>query len=449
MVRTASRMTGRKPSERDRPPSDRTASSAEEGEQGTGTALRLDSVDAELPRCLRIVHPVAAASPKRSAEPSNVGADPTGRPGGHEEDHLCPGGRVDGLVQRPGALRLRAGRSRAATGRRLLWNASVLTPTRKGVVRRAFRAMGTGVELIAAATADEAALAVAFSGIQEVFLAADERFSRFRGSSELSRVNAGAGGWVPVSGPFAALTRRALRAAVETQGLFDPTVLPALAAAGYDRDFAEVRARAERGEPEDTELREIRRNFEVLMLKNATACGAWSEVEVDGHRVRVPGGAALDFGGIAKGWTVDRATELLGTLPWAIVDAGGDLRVVGQPPEDGLQVAIEDPDDADLEVVRLELSDGALATTSVTVRSWGPGLHQVIDPRTSLPAATGVEQATVWAPTCTDAEVWSKAALLAGPAILDRIPAALVMASGDVLTSFADAPPDASQEVVA
>ena len=298
--------------------------------------------------------------------------------------------------------------------------------------------MGTSVQLIASPESDPAAVTAALAAVRDVFYIQNERFSRFTDSSELSRVNAGAGDWVRVSGSFATLTRRALDAAMATGGLFDPTVLPALAAAGYDRDFAEVRARAERDEPADAELREIRRTFRALMQKNATACGAWTDVEVDGDRVRVPEGAALDFGGIAKGWTVDLASELLGGLPWAIVDAGGDLRVVGQTPDGGLEVAIEDPDDADLEVIRLRLSQGALATSSVTVRSWGAGQHQVIDPRTSLPAQTGVLQATVWAPTCTDAEVWAKAAILAGPEILDRVPATLVMAAGEVITSIAD-----------
>ena len=317
-------------------------------------------------------------------------------------------------------------------------------------IRHTFRSMGTGVQLIASPSSDPGAVDAALAAVRDVFYIQNERFSRFTDSSELSRVNAGAGSWVPVSTPFATLTRRALQAAVETGGLFDPTVLPALAAAGYDRDFAEVRARAEQNEPADAELLEIRRTFRALMMKNATACGAWSDVKVDGDRVRVPAGAALDFGGIAKGWTVDRASELLGDLPWAIVDAGGDLRVVGDTPDDGLEVAIEDPEDAGLEVIRLRLSDGALATSSVTVRSWGLGLHQVIDPRTSLPAQTGVFQATVWAPTCADAEVWSKAALLSGPEILDRVPATLVMAAGEVVTSIpGNARDDSPQKVPA
>jgi len=298
--------------------------------------------------------------------------------------------------------------------------------------RHSFATMGTVVTLVAAHKVDERRFRSAAAKVEHVFRREDRRFSRFRPDSELSRVNAAAGRWVQVSRPFAVLTERSLRAAEETDGLFDPTVLPALAAAGYDRDWAEVEAR---GDEEDEELAAIRREFTALMIKHSTACGAWREIELDGRNLRIPEGAALDFGGIAKGWTVDRAAGKLPNLRWAIVNAGGDLRVVGTPPR-ALDVGIEDPHDANVEALRLGLSAGALATTSVTVRAWGQGNHHVIDPRTSLPAMTDVVQATVWGETCADAEVWSKAALLGGPEILARVSASLVLSSGEVVTNL-------------
>jgi len=303
----------------------------------------------------------------------------------------------------------------------------------KRPLRHSFTTMGTVVTLIAPRKTGERTFRSAAAKVERVFRREDLRFSRFRPDSELSRVNAGSGRWVEVSRPFAVLTERSLRAAEETDGLFDPTVLPALAAAGYDRDWAEVEAR---GDDEDEDLAAIRRDFAALMIKHSTACGAWREIELDGTNLRIPDGAALDFGGIAKGWTVDRAVGQLPNLPWAVVNAGGDLRVGGTPPRGGLEVGIEDPHDAGVEALRLGLSAGALATTSVTVRAWGHGNHHVIDPRTSLPAMTEVVQATVWAATCADAEVWSKAALLRGPDILDRVSASLVLAGGEVVTNL-------------
>ena len=88
------------------------------------------------------------------------------------------------------------------------------------------------------------------------------------------------------------------------------------------------------------------------------------------------------------------------------------------------------------EILRLKLDGGALATSSVASRTWGPGLHQLIDPRTSRPAATEVVQATVWAETCAEAEIWAKQALLAGVSVLAWQGAVLVMEDGRMLTSL-------------
>ena len=84
----------------------------------------------------------------------------------------------------------------------------------------------------------------------------------------------------------------------------------------------------------------------------------------------------------------------------------------------------------------LRLDRGALATSSVAKRSWGPGLHHVIDPRSGAPLRSDTVQATVWAPTCAEAEVLATWALLRGPDAAAQLPCALVVSSGDVIVSF-------------
>jgi thiamine biosynthesis lipoprotein len=288
-----------------------------------------------------------------------------------------------------------------------------------GARLHSFRTMGTDALVMAedGQAFDEVALR-----IERELAEIEARFSRFRSESELSRVNARAGRWTRVSDPFAELLGLALEAARLTQGLFDPTILPALRAAGYDRDFDLVREGA------------------VAEPGPAEPCGRWPEVEAAGNQVRIPRGVGLDFGGIAKGWAVDRAIELGQGLRWLLVNAGGDLRVAGSPPDGGLEIAIEDPFDRQGEVMRVRLEGGALATSSVTSRTWGPRLHQIIDPRTGLPAITGILQATAWADTCAEAEVRSKWALLAGPPALDLFPAVLVPEDDRVLMSLIPSP---------
>jgi thiamine biosynthesis lipoprotein len=285
--------------------------------------------------------------------------------------------------------------------------------------RHRFRAMGTEVVILSDAGSDVYRFASVARMVEAVFEREEARFSRFRGDTELSAVNANAGSWTTVSAPFRDVLVRSLEAAARTGGLFDPTVLPALVAAGYDRDFDEVR-------------------LALLPPRPPEPAGRWSDVELRGSEIRFPHGVGLDFGGIAKGWTVDLALRAAAELPWAVVNAGGDLAVRDVP--EGFDVRVEDPLLPAEEALRLTLSDGALATSSVTARQWGPSLHHLIDPRTGRPAVTDVVQATAWAKTCAEAEVGSKWALLGGIDALNWVPAILVMRGGGVVTSLSPEP---------
>ncbi|HEY1330761.1 MAG TPA: FAD:protein FMN transferase [Actinomycetota bacterium] len=290
--------------------------------------------------------------------------------------------------------------------------------------RHAFRSMGTDVTLLGAVDPGSHAADGTFAGaarkVERVFARMDGRFTRFTHASELSGVNARAGTPTRVSRAFAEVLRLSLEAAARTEGLFDPTILPALLAVGYDRDFDEVIAGGR------------------LALNPPVPCGRWREVELEGDVLHMPEEVSLDFGGIAKGWTADRAARKAArSLQWALVAAGGDLRMAGEVlPPGGVEIGVEDPRDPSAEILRLRLEHGALATSSVTVRAWGPGRHHLIDPRTGAPADTGVVQATAWGPTCAEAEVRSKWALLGGEAVLNEVPAALVYDDGHVVVSM-------------
>ena len=263
------------------------------------------------------------------------------------------------------------------------------------MIRWGFRAMGTSVRV---ATDDLSPNVITRSErlIAATFRTEERRFSRFRGDSELSRLNAAAGRSVRVSRGFAEVLGLALEAAEETGGLFDPTVLHALAAAGYDRDFDEVLAGA-RG-----------------ALHPVQPCGRWREVVMESDRVRLPPGAGLDLGGLVKGWTADLAASRAvdAGLPWVLVNAGGDLRVAGRAPR--ISVMVEDPDDPERELGRLSVAEGGVATSSIRARAWGEGSHHLIDPRTGAPSRTELVQVTTVGTTCARAEVAAKAILLGG-----------------------------------
>ena len=273
-----------------------------------------------------------------------------------------------------------------------------------------FRAMGTTVRVLTDERATASAVSWAGEAIRLTFEREERRFSRFRADSELSRINRADGRPIRVSPTFASVMRLALDSSAVTGGLFDPTVLGALKAAGYDRDFDEVLAGA-RG-----------------ALHPATPCGRWRDVILEDDLLSLPCGVGVDLGGLVKGWTADVAASRAvdGGLPWALVNAGGDLRIAGDAPP--VAVAVEDPDDPDVELVRLMVREGGVATSSIRSRSWGAGLHHVIDPRTGAPSETDLLQVTVTASTCADAEVRAKAVLLRGSIAADE--SAVAVSSG-------------------
>jgi FAD:protein FMN transferase len=278
-----------------------------------------------------------------------------------------------------------------------------------------FRAMGTDVSLTGP---DDASFARASEAVEAVFAREERRFSRFRDDSELSRVNLAAGRWTSVSPPFEALIGVALMQAKRTDGLFDPTVLHAMVAAGYDRDFDDVLAGA-RG-----------------ALHPPQPCGRWREIAMRPGEILLPAGVGLDLGGIAKGWTSDLAAEaaVREGLSWSLVSAGGDLRIVGEAPS--IDVRIEDPGAPSETAATLRLDSGALASSSTLRRAWGPDLHHILDPRTGAPTDSPIVQSTVWASTCAEAEVLATWALLTGTAAIDTVPCALVSRDGDLIMNF-------------
>ena len=279
------------------------------------------------------------------------------------------------------------------------------------------RAMGTTLSVYGPAASFEAGA----RAVVDTFREEEQRFSRFRPDSELSRVNTLAGRWVQVSEGFGALLDFSLDHASATHGAFDPTVLAAVEAAGYDRDFEEV-IRAARG-----------------ALRPPVPCGRWNEIETRGRSIRMPREVGLDLGGVAKGWTADIAAEraLAAGMAWVLVSAGGDQRIAGDAPT--LSIDVEDPEEPTTPLMTLRLHEGALATSSTAKRTWGPGLHHVIDPRTGAPALTDAVQVTVWAPTCAAAEIAATTALLAGTRAVADAPSVIVAIDGSLHHSVAPA----------
>lgn len=225
------------------------------------------------------------------------------------------------------------------------------------------------------------------------------RWSRFVPTSDVSRLNAAGGEPTVVARETLEVIEQAVAWWHATDGRFDPTVLDALCAAGYDRDRATGHGPIRRGAP-------------------APGC-AGIVLDPAARTAQLPPGVRIDLGGIGKGRAVDVVTDSLQHVAGGLIDLGGDLRVWGRAPiGDGWPIAIEDLRDGTT-VALLGLAEGAVATSSTLRRHWRDGerrAHHLIDPHTGRPVAGDLVSVTVVAGSAAAAEVLAKVALVTGSA---------------------------------
>jgi thiamine biosynthesis lipoprotein len=295
--------------------------------------------------------------------------------------------------------------------------------------RSDFNAVGTACSAALTTRPDEERRARrALAAARAEVAACEAVLSRFRPDSDLSRLNAAAGRWTTVDRRLADALALALRARTDTGGRFDPTVLPALVAAGYDASFDVLVERPPR-RPDNWRA------------------GAQIEIDREAGRVRLEPGAAVDLGGIGKGFVAERALDAMQEawpgMTGGLVDLGGDLALRGAPPERGpWRIRVADPRRPGEAVGVLLVGSGGVATSGRDVRRFGPGraLHHLIDPATGAPAARGPLAVTVVASDAAEAEAHATALAISSPEEAEahveaqsRISAVYVPQAGEVL----------------
>lgn len=153
--------------------------------------------------------------------------------------------------------------------------------------------------------------------------------------------------------------------------------------------------------------------------------------------------AAVDAGGIAKGWIADAlvaAMEAHG-LSGTIVNLGGNVAVSGtKPTGDPWRVGIRDPRDPSQLIGAVPLVAGSAVTSGVYERCFtapdGTFYHHYLDPRTGRPVETDVAGVTVICEKSIDAEGFSTTLLALG---LER-GLALARRHPEILQAFFIAP---------
>ena len=131
-------------------------------------------------------------------------------------------------------------------------------------------------------------------------------------------------------------------------------------------------------------------------------------------------GTGVDLGGIAKGFLIDQAAQVISSSGFDnfIVEIGGDMYVSGvKPGGRKWSIGIKHPRKKSNIIDKIAMSDSAVATSGDYERYFKRGserYHHILDPRTGLPARVAIS-VTVVAPDAATADALATAAFVMGP----------------------------------
>jgi thiamine biosynthesis lipoprotein len=251
-------------------------------------------------------------------------------------------------------------------------------------VRSEFSELHMGVEVrIVMYARDEGQAREAARAAFDRFAALEDIMSDYRPKSELRSLDRQPREWVAVSEPLFTVLSRAVEIAGVTDGAFDPTVGPLVALW--------------------REARRVHRLPRGAELDSARARVGWRHIALDSvqRRVRVSrAGMRLDLGGIAKGYAVQQAVNVLRArgVASALVEAGGDIAVSDAPPDKaGWRIDVPGADST-ARTRASSLTNASISTSGPSaqfVEIGGVRYSHVVDPRTGLGLTSGAQAAVI------------------------------------------------------
>jgi len=222
-------------------------------------------------------------------------------------------------------------------------------------------------------------------------------------SGDVFRINQSAGvAGVSVSPDTMKVIRKAKEISALSEGSFDITVAP------LTQIWRTAREKRVLPSAEEVKKRLELVNFEEIMITSESRIFLKKK------------GMAIDLGGIAKGYAVDRAFEILQSLGHKnlIVNAGGDLRVGGKRVNHPWTLGIQHPRDLQKMIARVSLSESALATSGDYEKFFmhrGKRYGHILTPQDGFPAEA-CQSVSIFYKDCMTADALATAVFVAGPA---------------------------------
>ena len=232
--------------------------------------------------------------------------------------------------------------------------------------------MGTVIEITLINDDEEATRKAALRAFQEI-KRIEQLMSPWIESSDVVRINRSAGKeWVKVSPETFEVIKKAHEISEISDGGFDISIGP------LTHLWKTAR---ERKVPPSSE--EVGKNLNLINFRDVL-------FNPEGKIFLKKRGMAIDLGGIAKGYAVDSAFEILRNIGYKnlIVNAGGDLRVGGSKFDQSWSIGIQDPRESQKIIARVYVTDTAVATSGDYEKFFiyqDKRYHHIFSPRNGFP----------------------------------------------------------------
>lgn len=294
-------------------------------------------------------------------------------------------------------------------------------------------AFNTVVDIEAFGTEDDCT--EAFEEARKLCRIYERLFSRTLPHSDVARINEAAGAPVVIDSRTFEVLKAGLHFCAASEGTFDITLGPVVKLWDFRQGIV----------PEADALSEAVRHVDWHKLKLGTKVNLGGTLYQDIQRGSANSSfdeatnnaathptleywaqledpqAAIDMGGIAKGWIADRLIEACKNhgLSGIIVNLGGNVAVAGTKPDGSpWRVGIRDPRQPEKLIGAVPLAQGSTVTSGTYERSFtspdGAFYHHILDPQTGMPVKTDIAGVSVIAKKSLDAEGFSTTLLALG-----------------------------------
>lgn len=182
-------------------------------------------------------------------------------------------------------------------------------------------------------------------------------------------------------------------------------------------------------------------------LTAAAALVDYRSLQVEGNTARLDRqGAAVDLGGIAKGYIADRLVAYLtqNGVESALIDLGGNIAAVGSHGGADWKIGVRDPADESALAAVIPVQNASVVTSGTYERGFvldGVRYHHLLDPKTGRPVQNGLASVTIVSPLSVDGDALSTACFVLGEekalALIESLPGieALFIRDSGVLTA--------------